>query len=173
MSFIDDDDEITDVYIEDVRSMIQGGFDTMRLHGQMHEYSFVHSTAITLSSAAATQDEPPLFQRPPNHLNPMVTDIAKLIPFKDAKRGEDFDWALTLLRMGFLRTEYRSHPSRTHYIYHAGDHLPSPAAARRQRDLTYETLLGLVYIPGASSQGPPTPTGPRVLRLSARGFVSK
>jgi hypothetical protein len=171
MSFIDDDDEITDAYIEDLWAMIQGSHDTMRLWGQMAEYKFVHSTEITLSSRAATQDEPPLFQRPPNHLNPMLTDIAALVPFKDAKRGEDFDWTLSLLRTGALTREYQSDPSRTHYIYHAGDHLPSPAAARRQRDLTYETLLNLVWVPGRDV--PPPESGPRILRLGVKGFVSK
>lgn len=173
MSFIDDDDEITDAYIEDLWSTIQGGYDTMRIRGQMSEYQFVHSTDITLSSYAATQDEPPLFQRPPNHLNPMLTDIAKLVSFKDATRGEDLDWALSMCRTGSLKTEYRSDPSRVHYIYHAGSHLPSPAAARRQRDITYEALLGLVWVPRASAPSDSTLTGPRVLRLTAKGFVSK
>jgi hypothetical protein len=175
MSFIDDDDEITDAYIEDLWAMIQGEHHTMRLRGQMSEYQFVHSTEITLSSYAATQDEPPLFQRPPNHLNPMLTDIAKLCTFKDARRGEDLDWAMSLYRTGSLKTEYRSDPSRIHYIYHAGNRLPGPAIVRRQRDMTYETLLGLVWIPGAIPEPPPPPpqSSPRVLRLGPKGFVSK
>jgi len=173
MSFIDDDDEITDAYIEDVWALIQGGQDTMRLRGQMSEYPFVHSTDITLASYAATQDEPPLFQRPPNHLNPMLTDIAKLVPFKDALRGEDLDWTLALYRTGALKTEYRSDPSRIHYIYHAGIHMPSPAGARLQRTLTYEMLLKAVYIPTEPAQPASPPSGPRLLRLGQRGFVSK
>jgi hypothetical protein len=173
-SFIDDDDEITDAYIEDLWAMIQNGQDTMRLRGQMSEYPFVHSTEITMSSYAATQDEPPLFQRPPNHLNPMLSDVAKIVPFKNAVRGEDLDWTLALYRTGSLKTEYRSDPSRVHYIYHAGIHLPTPEGARRQRSLTYEMLLKSVYIPA----GPPQPVvvpppGPRVFRLGAKGFVSK
>jgi hypothetical protein len=173
MSFIDDDDEITDAYIEDLWAMIQGEHHTMRLRGQMSEYQFVHSTEIGLSSYAATQDEPPLFQRPPNHLNPMLTDVAKLVHFKDAVRGEDIDWTLSLYRTGSLKTEYRSDPSRIHYIYHAGIHMPSPAGARLQRTLTYEMLLKAVYIPTEPAQPVIPPSGPRVLRLGQRGFVSK
>jgi hypothetical protein len=37
--------------------------------------------------------------------------------------------------------------------------------------MTYEALAGLVWVPG--TQPSPSPTGPRGLRLSARGFVSK
>jgi hypothetical protein len=176
MSFIDDDDEITDAYIEDLWAMIQNGQDTMRLMGQVAEYKFLHSTAIGLNSYAATQDEPPVLQRPPNHLNPMLADIAKLVSFKDAKRGEDMDWAISLYRTGSLKSEYRSDPSRIHYIYHAGDRLPGPDVVRQQRMMTYETFLKLVYVPGSSGQpAPPSQSSsePRVLRLSARGFVSK
>jgi hypothetical protein len=90
-SFIDDDDDITDAYIEDLWECIKGGYHTMRLKGQMAQYNFVHSTEITMKSPMATKDEPPLFQRPPNHLNPMLADVAKLIPFKDAVHGEDLD----------------------------------------------------------------------------------
>ena len=174
MSFIDDDDEITDAYIEDLWAMIQGGHDTMRLRGQMLEYPFVHSTEITLSSFAATHDEPPLFQRPPNHLNPMLTDVAKMVSFKDAKRGEDLDWTLALYRTGYLKNEYRSDPSRVHYIYNAGQRLPTGESLRQQRYITYETLLNMVWVPGSSSAAPPVQTtGPRVLRLGSGGFVSK
>ena len=176
MSFIDDDDEITDAYIEDVWAMIQGEYDTMRLRGQMSEYTFVHSTAITLASYAATQDEPPILQRPPNHLNPMLTDFGKLVSFKNATRGEDLDWALNLHRTRYLSNEYRSDPGRIHYIYHAGAHLPPPDLIRRQRTMTYEKLLSGAWIPGPSPQPPsgiPHLSEPRVLRLSSKGFVSK
>jgi hypothetical protein len=174
VSFIDDDDDITDAYIEDLWEMARGGYDTMRLRGQMSYYKFVHSTEITLSSRAATMDDPPVFQRPPNHLNPMLSDIAKLAPFKDAKRGEDLDWTLSLYRTGAVKTEYRSDPSRTHYIYNVGNRLVDASVLRRQQEMSYEAMLGLVWIPGSQSFQPtPSPDGPRVLRLGTRGFVSK
>lgn len=173
MSFIDDDDEITDAYIEDLWATIQEGKDTMRFQGRVAEYKFVHSTAIKLTDYAATQDEPPILQRPPNHLNPMLSDIAKLVPFRDAKRGEDMEWLAGLYRTGCLKTEYRSDPSRIHYIYNAGDRLPGPDVVRRQRTMTYDTFLNLVYVPGSSAQPPSNPSEPRVLRFSSRGFVSR
>jgi hypothetical protein len=171
MSFIDDDDDITDAYIEDLWATMQGGYDTMRLRGLMAGYTFVHSTEVSLSSRAATRDTPPVFQRPPNHLNPMLSDIAKLTPFKDATRGEDLDWALSLYRTGQVKSEYRPDPSRTHYLYNLGTRLVSPDVLRRQQEMTYEALTALVWVPG--SQPLSSPIGPRVLRLSARGFVSK
>jgi hypothetical protein len=176
MAFIDDDDDITDAYIEDLWVCIQGGYHTMRLRGQMAQYPFVHSTEMTLASPMATRDDPPVFQRPPNHLNPMLTDVAKLVPFKDAVRGEDLDWTLSLYRRGFLETEYRSDPSRTHYIYNLGTRTVPLETAHRQQTTTYETMLGLVFVPALGSSvapAPPSSEGPRVLRLGSKGFVSR
>jgi hypothetical protein len=176
MSFIDDDDDITDAYIEDLWACIQGGYHTMRLRGQMAEYPFVHSTEVSLTSPMATLDTPPVFQRPPNHLNPMLTDVAKLIPFKDAVRGEDLDWTLTLYRRGFLETEYRPDPSRTHYLYNLGTRTIHIETAQRQQAMTYEAMLAMVFIPAVGSRVAPTPPpsdGPRVLRLGSKGFVSR
>lgn len=177
LSFIDDDDEITDAYIEDLWAMIQGGFDTMRLWGQMSQYRFVHSTEMTLSSPMATADEPPVFQRPPNHLNPMLADMAKLVPFKDAVHGEDLDWTLSLFRTKYLETEYRSDPSRTHYIYNLGTRVIHPDTVSMQRTTSYETMLSLIFTPAGEkvqthSSNEQT-LGPRTLRLTGRGFVSK
>jgi hypothetical protein len=177
LSFIDDDDEITDAYLEDLWATIQGGYHTMRLRGQMSQYPFVHSTEMTMSTPMATWDEPPVFQRPPNHLNPMLSDMAKLIPFKNAVHGEDLDWTLSLFRSKFVETEYRSDPSRTHYIYNLGQRVVQPETVRLQRTTNYETMLGLLFTPAgdAIQQTRPTPqsSGPRVLRLGSKGFVSK
>jgi hypothetical protein len=171
-SFVDDDDDITDEYIEDLWACIQGGFHTMRLRGQMSEYTFVHSTAITMNSMMATKDEIPIFQRPPNHLNPMMADVAKFIPFKDAVQGEDIDWTFTLYKTGFLTKEYRSDPSRVHYIYNLGDRVVPPSVVTLQQNTSHEDMLSVVFTPSgkkASSQAPAF----RMLRLGPKGFVSK
>lgn len=174
LSFIDDDDGITDAYIEDLWAMIQGGFHTMRLRGQMSQYKFVHSTEITLASPMATSDEPPEFQRPPNHLNPMLADAAKFVPFKNAVYGEDLDWTLNLFRTKYLQTEYRSDPTRIHYIYDLGERVIHPDTVKMQRDMTYEQMLGLVFTPaGTPKPAEQQPAAPRQWRLTARGFVSK
>jgi hypothetical protein len=141
----------------------------------MAEYPFVHSTEITLTSPMATMDTPSVFQRPPNHLNPMLTDVAKLIRFKDAVRGEDLDWTLSLYRAKFLETEYRSDPSRTHYIYNLGERLVHPSIVTMQRTTTYDAVLKMVFLPAGGLPAPPPPSseGPRILRLGSKGFVSK
>lgn len=176
LSFIDDDDDITDAYIEDLAECIKGGYHTMRLRGQMSQYPFVHSTEMTMTTPMATQDDPPLFQRPPNHLNPMLADVAKLVPFKDAVHGEDLDWTLSLYRTKFLETEYRSDPARTHYIYNLGDRVVHADTVAQQRTTSYETMLNMIFTPAGYAvqrQQSIASGGPRVLRLGSKGFVSK
>lgn len=174
LSFIDDDDEITDAYIEDLWACIQGGYHTMRLRGLMKGYEFVHSLEVKLTDMMATQDKPPIFQRPPNHLNPMLSDVAKFIPFKNAVHGEDLDWTITLFKQGYLETQYTSDSSRVHYIYNLGERTVAEGAITLQQGISYEKMLSMIFSPagtvvGYTNESPKKPT----LKLGPRGFVSK
>jgi glycosyltransferase involved in cell wall biosynthesis len=174
LSFIDDDDEITDAYIEDLWACIQGNYHTMRIRGQMSQYQFVHSVDIKLTDMMATNDEIPYFQRPPNHLNPMLSDVAKLIPFKNAVHGEDLDWTINLYKHRFLSYEYQSDPSRIHYVYNLGTRVVQPETIKLQQTVSYETMLGLVFSPSgdAIAQQPQAPRQQgTTLKLGTRGFV--
>jgi hypothetical protein len=172
MAFIDDDDAITDAYIEDLRDTIGGSFHVMRLRGQIQQYTFTHSLENPLSGMMARGE---VFLRPPNHLNPMLTDVAKLVSFGDATRGEDLDWTIRLAKRGFLEREFRSDPSRIHYIYEMGDRRVHPGTLERQAQTPYESMLKAVWTPaGARMPDAPVQQGPRIpiLRLTSRGFVS-
>jgi hypothetical protein len=171
ISFIDDDDLVTDAYFEDAFATIQGNFHVCRLRGQMNQYTFTHSLENTLDKPMCEGD---VFLRPPNHLNVMMTDIGKLFSFKDAVRGEDLDWTIRLAKSSFLKTEYTSDHSRIHYIYNLGTRSVSPETAEMQRHTNYQTMLKMVWLDGGatlpSNESTPRPSG---LRLSAKGFVSK
>ena len=168
-AFIDDDDEITDAYIEDLCETIRGSYPVMRLRGRIHPYTFTHSLENTLTSPMA-RDE--VFLRPPNHLNPIMTDVAKLIHFKDALRGEDLDWTIRLSKAGFLTSEYTTDDSRIHYIYNMGERKVDPITLTNQQTTSYETMLSMVWTPNGAQY--PTPQTPSTgLRLTSRGFVSR
>jgi hypothetical protein len=171
--FIDDDDEITDAYVEDLVETISGSFPVMRLRGRIDPYTFTHSLENKLDAPMARGE---VFLRPPNHLNPMMTDIAKLIHFKDAVRGEDLDWTIRLAKTGFLTHEYRSEDSRIHYIYNMGDRKVDPGSLTFQQQTNYDTMLSMVWTPNGA-QVPQSPQQPReqgpTLRLTPRGFVSR
>jgi hypothetical protein len=171
LCFIDDDDDITDAYVEDVLAMFHGDFHTMRLRGEMGQYNFVHSTAVKLTDPMATAE---IFQRPPNHLNPMLADIAKMVRFKNATYGEDLDWTINLCRTGFLQTEMRgADEKRVHYIYNV-DGPVHPTAIVRQQGMTYEAMLEHIFTPFDRTPHPSTLQPPsKALRLTPKGFVSK
>jgi hypothetical protein len=174
LCFIDDDDDITDAYVEDAWSMIRGNFHTMRLRGQIGNFQFLHSLSIKLTDPMATKETPAIFQRPPNHLNPMLADIAKCIPFKSATYGEDLDWTMNLSRTGFLQTEYRHEDEkRIHYIYNTSEPIHAEAL-HRQQNMSYQEMLDHIFTPANRVPRPTTvEPGPKPLRLTSRGFVSK
>jgi hypothetical protein len=168
LAFIDDDDDITDAYIEDVVATIRGDYHVMRLRGSINPYTFTHSIDNKLNHPMAQGE---VFVRPPNHLNPMMSDVAKLLRFGDAHRGEDLDWTIRLARTGYLTREYQSDASRIHYIYNI--RVPvDPKSLDLQRNTSYETMLQMVWTPN----GPAFPQAvqPRqgALRLGRNGFVS-
>lgn len=171
MAFIDDDDAITDAYIEDVAQTIAGGFHVMRLRGEIHPYTFTHSVENTLTGPMARGN---VFLRPPNHLNPMMTDVAKLISFGDAVRGEDLDWTIRLAKRGFLTTEYRSDPARIHYLYQLGGRRVDASTLARQTTLSYDAMLQMVWTPAGAPAPEFRASGARIpiLKLGPRGFVS-
>ena len=170
-AFVDDDDEITDAYIEDVCEMIAASFPVMRLRGTIHPYTFTHSLENSLASPMARGE---VFLRPPNHLNPMMTDVAKLVHYKDALRGEDLDWTIRMAKSGFLTREYASDPSRIHYIYNMGTRIVDRGTLERQQQMSYETMLSMVWTP-SGAEAPPIQQQHRDigLRLGRNGFVSK
>jgi hypothetical protein len=170
-AFIDDDDEITDAYIEDLRETIAGSYHVMRLRGTIHPYTFTHSIENTLSSPMARGE---VFLRPPNHLNPMMTDVAKFVHFRDAVRGEDLDWTMRMAATGSLTQEYTSDLSRIHYVYNMGTRTVHPETLARQHTTSYETMLSMVWTSNgaaapAYSMPPVRSSG---LRLGPKGFVS-
>lgn len=168
MSFIDDDDDITDAYVEDLWQTFTTGAHVMRIRGQLKQYTFVHSLSVRLTDMMATTTEPPVFQRPPNHLNPMMTDIAIWITFKNALYGEDLDWTIRLSKSQLLQTEYASDHSRIHYIYNYGDRQMPASAIIRQQTMSYASMLDKVFVPAGEEEKKATGG----LRLGPRGFVS-
>jgi hypothetical protein len=104
----------------------------------------------------------------------MLSDMAKLVKFGDAKQGEDLDWTIRLAMTNILQTEYRSDISRVHYIYQLGNRRVDRSSLEFQKKSSYKEMLQMVW----------TPAGPRVLsavpqkkeggfKLTGRGFVSK
>jgi hypothetical protein len=166
MSFVDDDDDITDAYIEDLVETIRKEYHVMRLRGQISQFTFTHSLQNKITDTMATDQG---FRRPPNHLNPMMTDVARMIPFKNATRAEDLEWTIRLARARFLTREYQSNQDRIHYIYNLGNRSVTQASLEAQKNKSYEDMLRELWV---SAETPQQPARTGVLRLGRNGFIS-
>lgn len=168
LSFIDDDDDVTDAYFEDATACISGKYHVARLRGQIQQYTFTHSIENSLDQPMARGD---VFLRPPNHLNILLSTVAKFIQYRDVKYGEDLDWCIRLAQRMFLTNEYRSDESRIHYIYNSRP--LGVGILERQRTISYATMLAEILgtpAPAVSSQ--PVSIKQTGLRLGPNGFVS-
>ena len=168
MSFIDDDDDVTDAYFQDAAECIANSYHVMRLRGQINQYTFTHSIEYDETSMMAYDD---VFTRPPNHLNVMMTDVARFVSFNDLKTGEDFDWAIRLTKNRFLTNEYRSDPTRIHYIYKMGDRVIDDKTIEWQRTTPVEKMI--FKPPPRELPKPVADMKRNGIRFTARGFVSK
>lgn len=104
--FIDDDDIIPEYYLSEVEKAIESGPDSIGFKGNYKENGiqrkeFIHS--IKYSEYSETMY---YFYRPPNHLNPIKTSIAKQFKFPHKNMFEDTDWAMQVQRSGLLKTEF-------------------------------------------------------------------
>lgn len=171
ISFIDDDDMVTDAYFEDAVATIRGNYDVCRLRGRISQYTFTHSIAYTLDTPMANEDT---FLRPPNHLNIMLKDAARMVYFASISNGEDFMWCMKLSAAGLLSKEYTSDPSRIHYIYELGARTIDEGTIRHQQTTTLRNVGNSI-----ENKKPPPPPPPPAdakkngIRFTAKGFVSK
>lgn len=107
-SFIDDDDQIAPYYVHYITSAIQHnpGIDVIGIKGMFikdgrGQKPFIHS----IECSDYTQDNF-AYYRPPNHINPIRTDIMKQFKFPSVSMGEDTDWAMQIQRSGALKKEH-------------------------------------------------------------------
>lgn len=104
--FLDDDDDITDEYINWLVKAAKSGMDCASLGGiitfdGVGPRPFYHSIQYDRYF-----EDPKGYYRPPNHLNLMKTSIGKQFIFPDVTISEDTDWAMQVCNAKALKTEY-------------------------------------------------------------------
>lgn len=105
-AFIDDDDTVTDDYMDLNMPGVMQDFDCNSLVGLYflngrYDRPFYHSLKYT----HWWQDNAGYY-RNPNHLNVVKLDLIKDIPFQDKTIGEDGCWSEDIFKAGVLKTEY-------------------------------------------------------------------
>lgn len=105
--FIDDDDDVSDWYVERIYGGLLTNPDCVSLTGIFtrrgrHPQTFIHSLDYT-----SYFEEDRIFYRPPNHLNPVRRELVKQVQFPELNHGEDSNWAMTVCKKQLLRTEFK------------------------------------------------------------------
>jgi glycosyltransferase involved in cell wall biosynthesis len=112
LCFIDDDDRISDNYIELIMYGIRQGVDCCSLRGiitedgknpAIFEHSIKYGIYRTVTDAAASEVK---YERYPNHLNAIRSDIARTFGFTEKNHGEDTDYATAIHQAGLIKSEY-------------------------------------------------------------------
>lgn len=103
--FIDDDDTIWHDYISKIVEACLKGKDCVALQGNYFQDNVFYKPFIHSIKCKEYKETEYCFERYPNHLNAIVTDIAKLFMFDEISFGEDTKWATALHRSNLLQTE--------------------------------------------------------------------
>lgn len=105
VAFVDDDDLVSDVYVEQILNAMHGDPDVIGMHLLMYIDS--HLRGLTYHSLQYKQwyHKPNNYDknlthyfRNPNHLNPVKSNIAKQIMYPPINMGEDKAYSMNLLK---------------------------------------------------------------------------
>lgn len=118
--FIDDDDLISEDYIQEIVKGCKSGKDCISLRGVItwdggRPETFEHSIKYESYKTNVVGDVK--YERYPNHLNAIKTSIAKQFVFPEINHGEDSDWATQIRNSGLLKTEYYIDKVLYHYQF--------------------------------------------------------
>jgi glycosyltransferase involved in cell wall biosynthesis len=106
VSFVDDDDEISDDYVSSVYNILKDQKpDCIGIRGIItfdgkYPKEFVHSRMYT-----TYYEDDTAYYRPPNHINIIRKDIVSKYPFAAISRGEDADIAMRMCVSKAFKTE--------------------------------------------------------------------
>jgi|SRR3990167_7922771 len=104
--YIDDDDDISNEYLKLIFNKIRP--DCCSLTGVITwdgERSEIFEHSIKYREYKTNETGIPKYERYPNHLNVIRTDIAKQFKFPEINHGEDTDFATQIFKSGLLKTE--------------------------------------------------------------------
>ena len=110
LCFVDDDDSVSENYIKLLIEAAKSDQDCASLKGEItiddgdpeiFEHSLIYDKWKTNPEESAIR-----YERFPNHLNMIRSDIAKQFKFPEKNHGEDFDWSTELHKSGLLKTEH-------------------------------------------------------------------
>lgn len=115
--FIDDDDRVTDDYVERLMEGINKGVDCCSLKGIITEDGKNPKTFIHSIRYDSWYEKDGIYYRNPNHLNAVRASIAKQMKFPETNHGEDKSYSDQLKQSGLIKTEYWIEDTIYYYEY--------------------------------------------------------
>jgi hypothetical protein len=107
-SFVDDDDVVSDVYIDRIMNALESKPDVVTFDGYYTEYgNNRRNFTIRLGSKYYEDPKDPNFyyHRFPNHLAVFKRELVRHVKFPDIWKMEDFKWAEQIHNRKLLKTE--------------------------------------------------------------------
>jgi hypothetical protein len=115
-AFVDDDDKLTEDYFKVIEAS-ELKYDCVSFNGSLYMNGIYIKPFYHSLKYSKWIDGTHAYYRPPNHLNPMKTEIAKKIRFPSANYHEDRDFSKRLLDSGLVKTEYNHDKIQYLYMY--------------------------------------------------------
>ncbi len=115
--FIDDDDDISDDYVEQIVDVIyeNPSIDCIGIKGKISfDGSYEKKWEIS-KDFGKWYEANNVYYRTPNHISPVRTEIAKKIGFPNISNGEDYAYSMGILP--FLQTEIKIDKEIYHYQF--------------------------------------------------------
>lgn len=120
-SFCDDDDMISEDYVDEIMKAIEQSPDVVTFNGWYTEYGANRRNfTIRLGSRYYEDPNDPNFyyHRFPNHLATFKRSVVQKVKFPDIWQQEDFQWADKIRKMNLLKTEVHIPKLLYHYDCH-------------------------------------------------------
>lgn len=108
--FVDDDDELSPYYLEEILHAAKQDADCITFNGYMTtngNNKMPFDIALGNPYKLHVKDMKPVYLRFPNHICPIKHDIAIQVPFENKTFGEDYSWANEIRNRGLLKTEVK------------------------------------------------------------------
>jgi glycosyltransferase involved in cell wall biosynthesis len=127
--FIDDDDIISEDYLQEIFNAIPHDADCITFLGEYIEQGFKKDFVISTMNRD-NYNEPNCFYRLPNHLCPVKREIALSSLFSNKNYGEDSDYASKINK--YIKTEYHIRKKLYFYMYDDAKSQTSPTNANKK-----------------------------------------
>lgn len=118
---IDDDDEVSEYYVEKILKAAKLGMDCIGINGIIttngaDEKKWFISRELGYETKVDSFNKE-YYVRYPNQITPIKTEITKQFLFHDIRHGEDYEWATRIHQSGLIKTEVIIPEPMYHYKY--------------------------------------------------------